>query len=112
MIDAPAPSGAARQQKAPQSNLLGFLFYGGNRRGAVVNGGERSKSSDLAQGWIVEGNRQGFDRPALNEVEGLGRTESACPIDDSPPRSLSDLKEIGCKSAWAVHISPLFWSIE
>jgi len=21
------------------------------------------------------------------------------------------LKEIGCKSAWAVHISPLFWSI-
>jgi len=26
--------------------------------------------------------------------------------------SLSDLKEIGCKSAWPVHISPLFWSIE
>ena len=28
------------------------------------------------------------------------------------PSSLSDLKEIGCKSAWSVHISPLFWSIE
>jgi hypothetical protein len=28
------------------------------------------------------------------------------------PGSLSDLKEIGCKSAWAAHISPLFWSIE
>ena len=27
-------------------------------------------------------------------------------------RSLSGLKEIGCKSAWTVHISPLFWSIE
>ncbi|OIP19144.1 MAG: hypothetical protein AUK53_00535 [Betaproteobacteria bacterium CG2_30_59_46] len=22
------------------------------------------------------------------------------------------MKEIGCKSAWPVHISPLFWSIE
>ncbi|MDP1897647.1 MAG: hypothetical protein Q8K43_07170, partial [Sulfurimicrobium sp.] len=28
------------------------------------------------------------------------------------PRSLSDLKEIGCKFAWPVHISPLFWAIE
>jgi len=28
------------------------------------------------------------------------------------PSSLSNLKEIGCKSAWTVHISPLFWSIE
>jgi len=28
------------------------------------------------------------------------------------PSSLSDLKEIGCKSVWPVHISPLFWSIE
>uniref|UniRef100_E6QT77 Uncharacterized protein n=1 Tax=mine drainage metagenome TaxID=410659 RepID=E6QT77_9ZZZZ len=27
-------------------------------------------------------------------------------------RSLPDLKEIGCKSAWPVPISPLFWSIE
>jgi hypothetical protein len=27
-------------------------------------------------------------------------------------RSLPDLKEIGCKSTWPVHISPLFWSIE
>jgi len=26
--------------------------------------------------------------------------------------SLPDLKEIGCKSVWPVHISPLFWSIE
>jgi hypothetical protein len=26
--------------------------------------------------------------------------------------SLSDLKEIGCKSAWPVHISPLSWAIE
>jgi len=26
--------------------------------------------------------------------------------------SLSDLKEIGCKSAWAVHFSLLFWAIE
>jgi len=25
---------------------------------------------------------------------------------------LSDLKEIGCKSAWPVHISPLSWAIE
>jgi len=31
---------------------------------------------------------------------------------DQLSSSLSDLKEIGCKSAWAVHISPLFWSIE
>ncbi|OGT00555.1 MAG: hypothetical protein A3F73_07065 [Gallionellales bacterium RIFCSPLOWO2_12_FULL_59_22] len=30
----------------------------------------------------------------------------------APPSSLSDLKEIGCKSAWPVHIAPLFWSIE
>ena len=28
------------------------------------------------------------------------------------PGSLSGLKEIGCKSVWPVHISPLFWSIE
>jgi hypothetical protein len=28
------------------------------------------------------------------------------------PRSLSGLKEIGCKSAWPVHVSPLFWAIE
>jgi hypothetical protein len=28
------------------------------------------------------------------------------------PSSLSDLKEIGCKFAWPVHISPLFWAIE
>jgi len=39
------------------------------------------------------------------------------PLASSFPRrressSLSDLKEIGCKSAWPVHISPLFWSIE
>jgi len=27
-------------------------------------------------------------------------------------RSLSDLREIGCKSVWTVHISPLFWAIE
>ena len=27
-------------------------------------------------------------------------------------RSLSDLKVIGRKSAWPVHISPIFWSIE
>jgi hypothetical protein len=27
-------------------------------------------------------------------------------------RSLSDLKEIGCKSAWSVHVSPFSWSIE
>jgi hypothetical protein len=26
--------------------------------------------------------------------------------------SLSDLKEIGCKSAWPVHISPISWAIE
>jgi hypothetical protein len=26
--------------------------------------------------------------------------------------SLPDLKEIGCKSAWPVHISPFSWSIE
>jgi hypothetical protein len=26
--------------------------------------------------------------------------------------SLSDSKEIGCKFAWPVHISPLFWAIE
>jgi hypothetical protein len=26
--------------------------------------------------------------------------------------TLSDLKEIGCKSVWAVHISPLFRPIE
>jgi hypothetical protein len=26
--------------------------------------------------------------------------------------SLSDLKEIGCKSVWTVHISPLFRAIE
>ena len=31
---------------------------------------------------------------------------------NASPRSLSDLKEIGCKSAWPVHISPFFWSIE
>jgi len=29
-----------------------------------------------------------------------------------PPRSLSDLKEIGCKFVWPVHISPLSWAIE
>src|SRR5258706_16106571 len=34
------------------------------------------------------------------------------PFSGEIPRSLSDLKEIGCKSAWAVHISPLYWSIE
>jgi hypothetical protein len=28
------------------------------------------------------------------------------------PSSLSDLKEIGCKSAWPVHISPLSLAIE
>jgi hypothetical protein len=28
------------------------------------------------------------------------------------PSSLSGLKEIGCKSVWAVHISPLFRPIE
>ena len=28
------------------------------------------------------------------------------------PSSLSDLKEIGCKFAWTVHISLLFWAIE
>jgi hypothetical protein len=28
------------------------------------------------------------------------------------PSSLSDLKEIGCKFAWTIHISPLFWAIE
>jgi hypothetical protein len=28
------------------------------------------------------------------------------------PGSLSDLKEIGCKSVWLVHISPLFRPIE
>ena len=28
------------------------------------------------------------------------------------PSSLSDLKEIGCKSAWTVHIPPLSWAIE
>jgi hypothetical protein len=28
------------------------------------------------------------------------------------PSSLSDLKEIGCKSVWTVHISPLFRAIE
>jgi len=26
--------------------------------------------------------------------------------------SLSDLKEIGCKCAWTVHISLIFWAIE
>jgi len=26
--------------------------------------------------------------------------------------SLSDFREIGCKSIWTVHISPLFWAIE
>ena len=30
----------------------------------------------------------------------------------SGPRSLSDLKEIGCKTLRAVHISPLSWAIE
>jgi hypothetical protein len=29
-----------------------------------------------------------------------------------PLSSLSDLKEIGCKSVWPVHISPLFRPIE
>jgi len=24
---------------------------------------------------------------------------------------LSDVKKIGCKSAWPVHVSPLFWAI-
>jgi hypothetical protein len=28
------------------------------------------------------------------------------------PSSLSALKEIGCKSIWPIHISPLFWPIE
>ena len=30
----------------------------------------------------------------------------------SQPSSLSDLKKIGCKSAWTVQISPLIWPIE
>jgi hypothetical protein len=31
------------------------------------------------------------------------------PLDDYPTLgSLSDLKELGCKSVWTVHISPLF----
>jgi len=34
------------------------------------------------------------------------------PPEVGASRSLSDLKEIGCKSAWPIHISPLFWSIE
>jgi hypothetical protein len=29
-----------------------------------------------------------------------------------PSSGLSDLKEIGCKNVWPVHISPLFWPIE
>ena len=28
------------------------------------------------------------------------------------PSSLSDLKEIGCKSVWPVHVSPISWAIE
>jgi hypothetical protein len=32
-----------------------------------------------------------------------------CPANRKPmARSLSDLKEIGCKFTWPVHISPLF----
>jgi len=31
---------------------------------------------------------------------------------DDMASSLSGLKEIGCKSAWPVHILPIFWSIE
>ena len=33
-------------------------------------------------------------------------------IGENEPSSLSDLKKIGCKSAWPVHILPLFWSTE
>jgi hypothetical protein len=38
----------------------------------------------------------------VDEVLDMGRHAS----------SLSDLKEIGCKSVWPVHISTLFWAIE
>jgi hypothetical protein len=44
----------------------------------------------------------------------MGPGLAFCPIATQPdePSSLSDLKEIGCKSAWPVHISPLSWAIE
>ena len=34
------------------------------------------------------------------------------PIRHIGAMRLSDLKEIGCKSAWPVHISPISWAIE
>ena len=44
----------------------------------------------------------------MAEMDSLRSSGNALKL----PGSLSDLKEIGCKSVWTVHISPLFRAIE
>ncbi|MBK5275093.1 MAG: hypothetical protein JJE30_08585 [Desulfuromonadales bacterium] len=51
-----------------------------------------------------------FGKQARQELEYL--QEKVVALKEYGSRSLLDLGEIYCKSACAVHISPLSWSIE
>ena len=62
---------------------------------------------------------RGHVQQMQREFEILRALVPSCQVSTLKPRlgnsfasSLSDLKEIGCKSAWTVHISLPFWAIE
>ena len=78
------------------------------KRRAAANRKSATASGARSSAWAAAAPRSNRSRPSA----AASRASTRCCGTTAWSRSLSDLKEIGCKSAWAVHISPLFWSIE
>ena len=71
-----------------------------------------TRATALIQQNDVHGQSRGRLSPALPQDLSLRRAQFQSLQRLLQASSLSGLKEIGCKSAWTVQISPLFWSIE